>query len=101
MLHYAFMLGGGRSGGGRSSGSESAPAPYLEGRITGTCDAQYSCTAMYEICRVARAFDPNFASVHLTPAFDSLRRRAYSISSTRMNSYSSQYRYPARYKQQG
>ena len=26
-------------------------------------------TIMYEICRVARAFDPNFASVHLTPAF--------------------------------
>ena len=54
---------------GRPGGPLAPGFAYLEGRITGTCDAQYSCTAMYEICRLARAFDPNFASVHLTPAF--------------------------------
>ena len=31
---------------------------YLEARITGTCHAQYSLVEMYELCRVARAFDP-------------------------------------------
>ena len=42
---------------------------YLESRITGTCDAQYSCVAMYEVARVARALNPNFAAGHLSPAF--------------------------------
>jgi hypothetical protein len=42
---------------------------YLEARITGTCDAQYSCVNMYELCRYARAFNPNFAAAHVTPAF--------------------------------
>ena len=42
---------------------------YLEARITGTCDSQYSCMEMYEMCRVARTFDPNYASAHITPAF--------------------------------
>ena len=42
---------------------------YLESRITGTCDAQYSCVDMYEICRVVRAFNPNFADVHVDAAF--------------------------------
>ena len=42
---------------------------YLEKRITGTCEPQYSCVAMYEICRVIQAFDPNFAAAHLNPAF--------------------------------
>ena len=43
---------------------------YLEKRITGNnCDAQYSCVDMYEICRVARAFNPNFAANHISPAF--------------------------------
>ena len=42
---------------------------YLEARIAGTCDAQYSCAAMYEVARVARAFNPNFATNHLNPAF--------------------------------
>ena len=42
---------------------------YLEARLTGTCNVQYSCVAMYEICRVVRAFDPNFASGNLSPAF--------------------------------
>ena len=42
---------------------------YLETRITGTCGDQYSCVQMYELCRVARAFNPNFAANHMTPAF--------------------------------
>jgi hypothetical protein len=42
---------------------------YLESRIMGTCDAQFSCANMYELCRVIRAFDPNFADAHLTPGF--------------------------------
>ena len=42
---------------------------YLEGRITGTCDPQYDCSTMYEICRVVRAFDPNFADIHVNVAF--------------------------------
>ena len=42
---------------------------YLERRITGACDDQYSCVDMYELCRAVRAFDPNFADAHLTPAF--------------------------------
>lgn len=42
---------------------------YLEARIMGTCDAQYSCVEMYELCRVVRAFDPNFASAHVTANF--------------------------------
>lgn len=35
----------------------------------GTCDAQYSCKDMYEVVRVARAFNPNFATNHLDPGF--------------------------------
>jgi len=42
---------------------------YLEKRITGTCEAQYSLVNMYALCRVARAFDPNFAKDHLDAAF--------------------------------
>ena len=42
---------------------------YLESRITGTCEPQYNCADMYEICRVVRAFNPNFADVHVDPAF--------------------------------
>lgn len=42
---------------------------YLEERLTGTCDAQYACTTMYEICRVIRAFDPNFADLNVDTAF--------------------------------
>ena len=42
---------------------------YLESRITGTCDAKYSCVEMYEVARVVRAFNPNFAANQLNPAF--------------------------------
>ena len=42
---------------------------YLEARITGTCDAQYRLNDMYELCRVARAFDPSFTKDHLDAAF--------------------------------
>ena len=41
---------------------------YLEARITGTCNAQYSLVAMYELCELARVFDPNFAAAHANPA---------------------------------
>ena len=42
---------------------------YLEARLTGTCDAQYSLVEMYELCRVSRAFDPTFASANVNAAF--------------------------------
>ena len=42
---------------------------YLENRITGTCDAQYSLVDMYAICQKVRAFDPNYASAHVDAAF--------------------------------
>ena len=42
---------------------------YLEARITGTCKSQYSLVDMYELCRVARAFDPTFAATHVDSAF--------------------------------
>ena len=42
---------------------------YLEARITGTCDAKFSCREMYEVARVVRAFNPNFAFNFVTPAF--------------------------------
>ena len=43
---------------------------YLERRITGQCDQQYSCVEMMMICSVARAFDSNFAAhAAITPAF--------------------------------
>mmetsp|Transcript_8882 Transcript_8882/g.28070 ORF Transcript_8882/g.28070 Transcript_8882/m.28070 type:complete len:292 (+) Transcript_8882:74-949(+) len=42
---------------------------YLEARITGTCDAQYSCATMHDICDKVRAFDPNFASAHVNDYF--------------------------------
>ena len=42
---------------------------YLEQRITGTCDAQYSLVEMYALCRAVRAFDPAFAHIHVDSAF--------------------------------
>ena len=42
---------------------------YLEARLTGTCEAQYSLVEMYELCRVARAFDPTFAAANVDAAF--------------------------------
>jgi hypothetical protein len=39
---------------------------YLETRITGTCDAIYDCSIMYETCRLVQAFDPCFAAAHVT-----------------------------------
>ena len=42
---------------------------YLEARLTGTCDAQYSLIDMYELCRVVRAFDPNFVAAHIDAGF--------------------------------
>ena len=42
---------------------------YLEARITGTCDDQFSLVDMYEVCRVVQVFDPNFAAAHLDAAF--------------------------------
>jgi hypothetical protein len=40
---------------------------YLEDRINGTCEHQYSCQTMYEVCKIVRAFDPAYAAKHLTP----------------------------------
>ena len=42
---------------------------YLEERLTGTCEANYSLVVMYTLCDVARAFDPNFAAGNVTAAF--------------------------------
>ena len=39
---------------------------YLESRITGSCDAIYDCSAMYETCRLVQAFDPAFAAQHVS-----------------------------------
>ena len=47
----------------------SAAFDYLESRLTGTCESQYDCTQTYEVCRVARLFDPYFALAHATPAY--------------------------------
>ena len=37
-------------------------------RITGTCEAPYSLATMYEACRMAQVFNPNFAKQHLNAA---------------------------------
>ena len=42
---------------------------YLESRVTGTCEAPYSCANMYAVCDVVRAFDPNFAAVYVDAAY--------------------------------
>lgn len=42
---------------------------YLEQRITGTCEtSNYNCDHMYAVCKAARAFNPAYATNHLTPA---------------------------------
>lgn len=38
---------------------------YLESRITGTCDAQYSCKEMHDVCDLIRVFDPLGAHLRL------------------------------------
>lgn len=40
---------------------------YLESRITGTCDAVYDCSPMYNLCRLVQIFDPAYAAAHATP----------------------------------
>lgn len=46
---------------------------YLESRITGNCQASYSCDHMYQICTAARCFNPAFAAQHLNaPMVDEL-----------------------------
>ena len=42
---------------------------YLEDRITGTCESQYSLVNMYRLCQFVRAFDPSFAAAHVDTAF--------------------------------
>ena len=41
---------------------------YLENRLTGNCDEQFSCVETYMIFRLAQIFDPSFAATTLTPA---------------------------------
>ena len=41
---------------------------YLEDRLTGECDSQYSCVAMYHVCSLVRVFDLNYAAAHATTA---------------------------------
>lgn len=40
---------------------------YLENRVNGDCQANYSCVNMYKLCCAARMFDPYYAKVHATP----------------------------------
>jgi hypothetical protein len=42
---------------------------YLENRLTGNCETNYSLISMYELCNVARAFDPTFAAVNVDASF--------------------------------
>eukprot|EP00966_Prymnesium_polylepis_P072737 1688902-Prymnesium_polylepis.1 len=42
---------------------------YLEDRLNGNCEANYSCAEVMELWRVVRAFNPNFAAQHLDSAF--------------------------------
>ncbi|KAL1518474.1 hypothetical protein AB1Y20_002765 [Prymnesium parvum] len=42
---------------------------YLEARLSGDCQANFSCKDMYAICRVVRAFNPNFAAAYVDEAF--------------------------------
>ena len=42
---------------------------YLEDRLTGNCEANYSCVQVLELWRVVRAFNPNFAAQHLDTVF--------------------------------
>ena len=42
---------------------------YLEERITGSCQANYSLVGMHELLCVVRIFDPNFAAMHANPAW--------------------------------
>ena len=49
----------------RLAAALAAAFDYLETRITGTCDAIYDCSAMYEMCRLLQAFDPCFAASHV------------------------------------
>lgn len=37
---------------------------YLSGRVDGTCESQFSCAHMYEVCKHARWFNPNHARTH-------------------------------------
>ena len=42
---------------------------YLQGRLDGSCNnINYDCSAMWEVLRLLKAFDPSFASASLTEA---------------------------------
>ena len=41
---------------------------YLENRLTGNCENQFSCVETYMIFRLAQLFDPSFAATTLNPA---------------------------------
>ena len=40
---------------------------YLEDRLTGRCQSPYSLVHEYEVARLLRVFDPNYANAHLMP----------------------------------
>eukprot|EP00966_Prymnesium_polylepis_P048505 1123033-Prymnesium_polylepis.1 len=42
---------------------------YLEDRLNGNCQANYSCAHMYKVLRLAQAFDPSFAAMSVTQPF--------------------------------
>ena len=37
---------------------------YLEKRVTGDCEISYYCRHSYEVCELARLWDPSFVSEH-------------------------------------
>eukprot|EP00965_Chrysotila_dentata_P185815 6134558-Pleurochrysis_carterae.AAC.2 len=51
----------------RKAGEPAKAFAYLEDRLTGACDAIFSCAKMYEVCRVVLVFIPSYAVAHLAP----------------------------------
>lgn len=39
---------------------------YLNNRVTGVCQDNYDCTACFQVCKMARLFDPSFAAANVS-----------------------------------
>ena len=39
---------------------------YLRNRLTGNCETNYDCSQLFEVYRLAQAFDPSFAAQYVT-----------------------------------
>ena len=42
---------------------------YLRNRLAGNCEAPYDCSQMFQVYHLVQAFDPSFASQHVTAAW--------------------------------